>query len=217
MFAWFEKFTELIIVTLLGIVSFTTAYVSFQASLYDSKMFKEYTVAQNLKTEAESMYLEANQQYSQDAQTLVALDQLDVEILSNSSVSVLARQKYDALYFAGVSQEFGDAIDRASAERASTGEYFSPQEDKEYLDFLFGPYDEKTLAAEAQTKQGDVFNTYADKLILYTVLMAQCLFLLGVAAVVSRIKTKFLISSISMVIFAFTAILTTFIPFTGIE
>ena len=78
MLSWFSKFAEVIIVTLLGIVSVSTAYVSFQASLYDSKMFQEYAIGQSLKTEAESMYLEANQQYTQDAQTLVALDQLSV-------------------------------------------------------------------------------------------------------------------------------------------
>jgi hypothetical protein len=217
MLAWFQKFSEIVIVTLLGIVSVSTAYVSFQASLYDSKMFKEYTVAQNMKTEAESMYLEANQQYAQDAQTLVALDQLNVEILSNSSVTELAKEKYDALYFGGVSEEFGEAIDRAAAERDLTGEYISPQEDEQYLDFLFGPYEEKSVAAEDQTKQGDLFNTHADKLILYTVLMAICLFLLGVAAVVSRSQTKFVISLISLGIFAFTATLASLIPFTGIE
>jgi hypothetical protein len=62
-----------------------------------------------------------------------------------------------------------------------------------------------------------VFNTHADKLILYTVLMAICLFLLGVAAVVTRSQTKFVISLISLGIFAFTATLAAFIPFTGIE
>ena len=98
-----------------------------------------------------------------------------------------------------------------------TGEYVSPQEDEQYLDFLFGPYEEKSAEAEAQTKQGDSFNTHADKLILYTVLMAICLFLLGVAAVVSRSQTKFVISLISLGIFAFTATLAAFIPFMGIE
>ena len=219
MLAWFGKFTEVIIVTLLGIVSVSTAYVSFQASLYDSKMFQEYAVGQNMKTEAESMYLEANQQYAQDAQTLVALDQLNVEIASsNREVSALASKKYDAVYFGGVSEVFGQAIDRASElNNQGTGDYVSPQEDEEYLEDLFGAYTEKNIAADDQMKQGDAYNTYADKLILYTVLMALCLFLLGVAAVVSLVKTKFSISVIAMVIFAFTSALAAFIPYTGIE
>jgi hypothetical protein len=219
MFAWFEKFSEVVIVSLLGIVSVATAYVSFQASLYDSKMFQEYSVGQSLKTEAESMYLEANQQYAQDAQTLTALDQLNVEMeSSNSQIAALARKKYDALYYGGVSEVFGAAIERAwAANDKSDGAYVSPQEDKTYLEDLFGAYNEKNLAAEEQMKSGDAFNALSDKLILYTVLMALSLFLLGVAAVVAKTKTKFSISSIAMVIFVVAAFMSALVPFTGLD
>lgn len=219
MLAWFEKFSEVIIVTLLGIVSVATAYVSFQASLYDSKMFQEYAVGQSLKTEAESMYLEANQQYAQDAQTLVALDQLAVEMeSSNGQIAALAKDKYDALYYGGVSEVFGEAIDRASAaNEQSDGEYVSPQEDEAYLEDLFGAYSEKNVAAEDKMKTGDGFNSLSDKLILYTVLMALSLFLLGVAAVVSKTTTKFSISAIAMVIFTVTAFLSALVPFAPLD
>lgn len=219
MLAWFEKFAELIIVTLLGIVSVATAYVSFQASLYDSKMFQEYAIGQSLKTEAESMYLEANQQYAQDAQTLVALDQLAVEMESSSGQLVsLAKAKYDALYYGGVSEIFGEAIDRASAANDQPGaDYVSPQEDEAYLEDLFGAYTEKNVAAQEKMKSGDSFNSLSDKLILYTVMMALSLFLLGVAAVVSKITTKFSISAIAMVIFTVTAFLSALVPFAVID
>ncbi|NDC47529.1 MAG: hypothetical protein EBZ61_00350 [Micrococcales bacterium] len=219
MLAWLERFAELIIVTLLGIVSVATAYVSFQASLYDSKMFQEYAIGQSLKTEAESMYLEANQQYAQDAQTLVALDQLAVEMESSSGqIASLAQAKYDALYFGGVSEVFGEAIDRASAANDQPGaDYVSPQEDEAYLDDLFGAYSEKNVAAEEKMKSGDSFNSLSDKLILYTVMMALSLFLLGVAAVVAKITTKFSISAIAMVIFTVTAFLSALVPFAAID
>ena len=219
MLSWFSKFAEVIIVTLLGIVSVSTAYVSFQASLYDSKMFQEYAIGQSLKTEAESMYLEANQQYTQDAQTLVALDQLSVEMKSsNAEVSQLASEKYDAVYYGGVSDVFNGAIERTTAlNEQSPDEYISPQDDEAYLDELFGAYNEQSAAATDQMKKGDEYNSHGDKLILYTVLMALCLFLLGIAAVVRRNETKFAISAISMVIFTLTAALSAFVPFMGID
>jgi hypothetical protein len=219
MLAWFNKFSEIIIVTLLGIVSVSTAYVSFQASLYDSKMFQEYAIGQSLKTEAESMYLEANQQYTQDAQTLVALDQLSVEMkTSNAEIAQLAGEKYDAVYYGGVSEVLNGAIERASAlNEENPSEYISPQEDEAYLDDLFGAYDDKSLAAVDQMKKGDALNSSGDKLILYTVLMAVCLFLLGIAAVVSRNETKLSISAIAMVIFTFTAAMSAFVPFMAIS
>ena len=46
-----------------------------------------YAVGQTYKTEAESMYLEANQQYVQDAQTLLRLDELNVEVQSGDAAT----------------------------------------------------------------------------------------------------------------------------------
>jgi hypothetical protein len=43
------------------------------------------------------------------------------------------------------------------------------------------------------------------------------LFLLGIAAVVSRNETKLSISAIAMVIFTFTAAMSAFVPFMGIS
>lgn len=219
MLAWFEKYAEVIVVVLLGLVSVSTAYASFQASLYDSKMFQEYAVGQNVKTEAESIYLEANQQFVQDAQTLVKLDEIAVEMQSGSpEVAALATEKYASVYYGSVSDVFAEAIDRADALNASgEGDYVSPQDDEAYLDDLFGVYWEKNAEVENRMAMGDNYNALGDKLTLYTVLMALSLFLLGVAAVVKRVATKFSIAAIAMVIFTFTAILTAFIPFMPID
>lgn len=219
MVTWFEKYSEVVIVVLLGLVSVATAYVSFQASLYDSRMFHEYAVGQNFKTEAESLYLEANQQYVQDAQTLVRLEELAVEMRSGSpDVQALASEKYSAVYFDGVSTVFGEAIDRANEINSSgEGDYVSPQDDEAYLDELFGTYGEKIAQVDSQMALGDNYNALGDKLTLYTVLMALSLFLLGIAAVVKRAATRFSIAAIAMAIFTFTAVLTASIPFIPID
>src|SRR5690606_11412056 len=69
---------ELLIVTLLGIVSIASAWSSFQSSLYGGIQSASYAQAQTLQTEAESLYLEANQQYIRDGQTLARLNELSL-------------------------------------------------------------------------------------------------------------------------------------------
>lgn len=215
MLAWFDRFSEVIVVVLLGIVSVATAYTSFQASLYDSQMFAVYAVAQSYKTEAESLYLEANQQFIQDAQTLTSLDALAVEMVHGSpEVADLASAKYDSIYYDSVSDSFAAAIARADEINAANDkDYVSPQSDDAYLQDLFGSYWEKNDAAKEQIATGDRYNTLGDKLTLYTVLMAMSLFLLGVAAVVKRSMTKASITAIAMVVFTFAAVLTSLVPF----
>ncbi len=217
MFAWFNKHAELVVVILLGLVSVSTAYTSFQSSLYDSQMAGAYATGGTFKTEAESLYLEANQQYVQDAQTLTALDELNVEIENTSGAqAALAQAKYDSVWSTSVSSVFAEAIDRANAETDSTGTYVNPQDDQAYLDDLFGAYDAKDAESRTQLALGDEYNARGDKLTLYTVLMALSLFLLGVAAVVKVTKTRFILCAMAMVIFTIAAAMTAMIPFVGV-
>jgi hypothetical protein len=196
-----------------------TAYTSFQAALYDSQMASAYAVGQSYKTEAESMYLEANQQYVQDAQTLVKLFELNVEVESgDAATAALAQAKADAIYFASVSDTFAAAIAAADEANAASPDspYISPQDDETYLAELFGPYEEQAAAADEKIIAGDRANGLSDQLTLYTVLMALSLFLLGIAAVMKKFGTQFLIIGIAMVIFTFSAVLTATVPFVAL-
>jgi hypothetical protein len=217
MIAWFSKHAELVVVVLLGLVSVSTAYTSFQASLYDSQMAGAYATGGTYKTEAESLYLESNQQYVQDAQTLTALDALNVEIYNTSGdQAALAQAKYDSVWSSSVSSVLMEAIDRASAETDATGTYTNPQDDEAYLDDLFGAYDATNAESRAQLALGDDYNARGDKLTLNTVLMALSLFLLGVAAVVKVNQTRILLCVMAMVIFTVAAALTATIPVVGV-
>lgn len=212
---WFNKHMEIVVVTLLGLVSVATAYTSFQSSLYDSQMAGAYAVGQTYKTEAESMYLEANQQYVQDAQTLLRLDELNVEVQSgDAATSALAQAKVDAIFTSSVSPTFADAIAAADGANATNPDtYTSAQDDETYLNELFSPYEEKAASAEEQIQLGDRYNGLGDQLTLYTVLMALSLFLLGIAAVLKKFRMQILIVAVSMVIFTFASILTAMVPF----
>lgn len=202
---------EIIIVTLLGIASVATAYASFQSSLYDSVMAGEYTRGQNVKTEAESIYLEANQQYVQDAQTYAQLAVLGVDAISDDpAIAANAQAKIDALALTGIDDVLTAALDWSNA----TGNY--PLDSEEYLAARFGNYQELQDQATAHIAAGDQANGYGDRLTLYTVLLAIALFLLGIAAVVSSRTIKWGLIGVGTVITVVAIIFTTLVPFTAV-
>lgn len=208
--------TEVVIVVLLGVVSVATAYASFQSALYDGMQAAAYSEGQNAQTEAESLYLEANQQYIQDAQTLSRLAELSIAAeTGDPATAATAQATYDALYFMNVSEVLDDAIQRADASNAADAStYTSPLDDEQYEQSLFGAWSETDAKSEKIVDQGNVYNGFGDRLTLNATLMAITLFLLGVAAVVRRERTKFVLVGVGVVIFVVAAVLTALVPFT---
>ena len=205
---------ELLIVILLGIVSVATAWVSFQAALYDGQTAKSLSLSQSATAEAESLYLEGNQEYVQDAQTLARLTELQAQIDAGDPI---APDVYEALFFVAVSEHFGAAIERADAiDAAATEIYTSPLDDEEYQSVLFGAYAEKSDEAVALTQQADELDARGDWLTLTTVLMAISLFLLGVAAVVRSRRVQYSLIIIGSAIFVFAAAIMVTIPITWV-
>ncbi len=205
---------ELLIVILLGIVSVTTAWVSFQAALYDGQTAKSLSLSQSATAEAESLYLEGNQEFVQDAQTLARLTELQAQIDAGDPI---AADVYDALYFVAVSEHFGAAIERANAINAVDTEFYtSPLDDEEYQQVLFGAYGDRSEEAVALTAQADELDARGDWLTLTTVLMAISLFLLGVAAVVRSRRVQFALIIIGSAIFVFAGAIMLTIPVTWV-
>lgn len=209
---------ELLIVILLGLVSVATAYASFQSSLYGSQMAAAYAKGNDARTEAESIFLEANQQYMADAQTWRQLVLLEVEAMSSDpAVAELARAKAEELRFIAVDEVLQAAIDWSAAEGAADPEYYhDPQSSDEYLAARFDAYTDKLAESQQHLAAGDVANGYGDQLTLYTVLMAITLFLLGIAAVVRLHVVKWVLIGVGTAIFIVAAILTALVPFVGL-
>lgn len=202
---------ELVVVILLGIASVATAYASFQSSLWDSVMSSSYARGQNTKTEAESIYLEANQQYAQDAQTYSQLVILGVDALSTDpAVAADADTKIAALTMTGVDEVLEAALEWSNA----TGDY--PLNSDEYLQARFGEYRALQDQATGYITAGDQANGYGDRLTLYTVLLAVALFLLGIAAVVASMTIKRGLIIIGSVVTAVAIVLTALVPFTPV-
>lgn len=208
---WLFGRTELIVVILLGLVSLATAYASFEASLYGGIQQSSYTKGNNLQTEAESLYLEGNQQFTQDSQTI---QQLAVLQVAADAGDATAQAQYEELYFIAVSEDLDAAIQNGAQLDADEPEFYhDPQADEDYQNVLFGAYAEKADEGQALIAKGDEANGFGDVLTLSTVLMAITLFLLGVAAVLRRPKTQIAIAAIAIVIFIGAAIAASTVPF----
>ena len=202
---------ELIVVILLGVVSVATAYTSFQSSLYGGHSDDKISQSQAAGTSAESLYLEANQQFVLDAQTIQQLAVLQVAIDAGDP---LAAAQFDQLYFVAVSEDLDAAIGNAAAlDEADPGFWHDPQADEDYQSALFGGYAQESERAQELRVEGDALGLKGDTLGLYTALMAITLFLLGIAAVVRRPLMQWVLIGTGGAIFVVTAALTAMIPF----
>jgi hypothetical protein len=194
---------ELLTAILLGIVSVTTAYASFQAALYDGETAKQFTAGQNSQTEAESLYLEANQQYIRDVQLWDKMTELQIEIDNVPAQAAASQLKYDTLLFTSVSDELNAAIVWSAEQNAADPAVFtSPFESEEYQNALYGAWAEEDDKSIANFKAGDRADKNGDVLTLTTVMMAISLFLLGVAAVARQLRVQLILIGVGMLIYA---------------
>lgn len=206
---------ELVIAILLGIVSIGIAYASFQAALHDSEMAAAYQRGTALSAEAESLYLEGNQTYVQDADLWNQLLRLSIEAESSDPATAEnAQTTSEVLAFQAVSEDLAAAIEWADEQNAGDPDtYYSPLESEDYLAALFGGYQETKAQADTAVEEGNEANRLGDRLMLYTVLMSIALFLLGISAVVRQYRVQLILVFSGSAIFVLAAILTAFIPF----
>jgi hypothetical protein len=208
---WWRTHVELIVVILLGVVSVSTAYTSFQSGLYGGASDDRISQSEAAGTEAESLYLEGNQQYQKDSQTIGQLEQLKAAIDAGDPY---AQAQYEALYFIQVSgTDLEPAVEAAAALDESDPDFWhDPQVDETYQAALFDAYGEEKDRSEALRSEGDRIGDQGDQLGFYTALMAITLFLLGIAAVVKRAEMRWVLIAVGMGIFTLTAVLTAMIP-----
>ena len=208
---WWLRHVELIVVIMLGIVATATAYTSFQSGIYGGQSDDKISQSEAAGTEAESLYLEGNQQYVQDSQTI---QQLSAYSIAADAGDATASAQYDDLYFIGVSEELDAAIQNAAAlDESDPGFWHDPQADEDYQAALFGTYAEQSENSESLRKVGDDLGYNGDLLSLYTTLMAVSLFLLGIAAVLKRPVLQWILIATGGAIFLVTSILTAMVPF----
>jgi hypothetical protein len=209
---WWRRHVDLITVIMLGVVATATAYTSFQSGIYGGHSDDKISQSEAAGTLAESLYLEGNQQYVVDSQTI---QQLSAYAIAADAGDATAAQQYDDLYFIGVSAELDAAIQNAAAlDEADPDFWHDPQGDEDYQDALFGGYADEDANAVALRAEGDELGYRGDLLSLYTTLMAVTLFLLGIAAVLKRPVLQWVLIATGGAIFLVTLVLTALVPFT---
>lgn len=205
---------ELLTAILLGVVSVTTAYASFQASLYDGETAKQFSAGQNSQTEAESLYLEANQQYIRDVQLWDRMTELQIEIDNVPEQAAASQLKYDTLLFTSVSETLNKAILWSADQNvADPSTFTSPFASDDYQAALYGAFVEEDDKSVAAFEAGDAADKNGDALTLTTVLMAISLFLLGVAAVARQLRVQIILIGVSMAIYVVSLVMTASVPF----
>jgi hypothetical protein len=206
---------ETVLAVFLGLVAVGIAYASFQAALYDGKVISANTLGTNQATEAQALYLEGNQQWVQDAQLFDTLNLLALDTDNpDPAVAAAAQIKYDTIYFQSVSDEFDAAIKWAAEQNeVDPNIWYSPLDSEDYQDFLYSSYDEKIAESDATLATAAAADTYGDRHMLNTVLMALALFLFGLAAVVHAFRVKLILAVVGVAIFGVAVVLTAAIPF----
>ncbi|MBC9927792.1 MULTISPECIES: hypothetical protein [unclassified Leucobacter] len=216
---WMNRHFELVIAMLLGLASIVTAWASFQASLYDGEMSAANTRAGVLSAEAESLYLEGNQQYLSDGQLFDRLTELRIQSTSaDAAAAAVAAETIDVLTFQSMSEDFAAAVEWADAENEADPEMFThPQGDEAYLATLFGEYEQVKAQADTELANSSKFNDLGDQLTLNTVLLAISLFLFGIAAILRTYRTRLLITGVSAVVMVVATVLTFIVVSTPIS
>lgn len=217
--SWVSRHFEVLIALLLGLASIVTAWASFQASLYDGEMAAANTKAGVLAAEAESLYLEGNQQYLSDSQLFDRLTELQIQSGSaDAAAAAVAVETIDVLTFQSMSEEFAAAVAWADAENEADPAMFThPQGNEEYVAALFGQYEEVKASADAEIERSGMFNDLGDKLTLNTVLLAISLFLFGIAAILRTYRTRLLITGVSTIVMVVATVLTLIVVSTPIS
>jgi hypothetical protein len=206
---------ELLTAILLGVVSVTTAYASFQASLYDGETARQLSIGQNAQTEAESLYLEANQRYIRDVQLWDRMTELSLEMGdADPARAEIAQAQFQTLEFQSVSDNLSAAIDWSNTQNdANPDEYASPFDSEDYQNALYGAWAVEDDKSAAAFDAADVADSRGDELTLTTVLMAISLFLLGVAAVARQLRVQLILIGVAMAVYAVSLWQTLQVPF----
>lgn len=207
---WLNRHFTLVIAILLGLASVVTAWSSFLESTYDGDMATANTKAGVLAAEAESLYLEGNQQYASDSSLFDRLTELEVQSRSTDPAAAgVALESLEVLSFQSLTPEFEAAIEWADAENEADPEMFThPQGSDEYNEALFGGYHEVKADADAQLALSKQYADVGGQLTLSTVLLAISLFLFGIAAILGVGRIRLVATGSAILIMVVATIIT---------
>ena len=209
----FSAMLEMLIAIILGITAVLTAYASWQSSLYGGNQATNYTKGTAMIGEANSMYNEAAQYIAQDMNTWNTINSLRVDLefakyYEDTDEQERVQWKIDQIMADNVSEGLSAAIDWADAQT----EYASPFDKEGYLESYYVDANATYEQGEATIEEGQKANSLGDKLGLVTVIFAVVLFILGIVSNFKNIKTKIVVTGISILAMLFGLIMMLSVP-----
>ena len=212
-----EKFSrrfELFIAIILGITAVLTAYASWQSALYGGDQAEGYTQGNAYIADANQYYNEASQSVAQDTATWNEINSLRIDLAfaeSSGNTDDVERLQYklNQLMYESVSEGLGAAIEWADAQE----EYASPFEMEGFIESYYETANATYADGWAKIEEGTTANQLDDKQGLVTVILAVVLFMLGIVSTFSNMKTKFVVTGISLAALAFGVVMMLSVPF----
>lgn len=211
-----EKFSrafELFIAILLGITAVLTAWASWQGSLYDGNQAQAYTEGNAALADGNERWNAASQSIAQDMNTWNQISSLQVDLMyaenyNDTDAAQAAQYKIDQIMYNNVSEEFYAAIEWANAQDA----YASPFDMEGYTDIYYTDAQATLDAGYAQIAEGNTANELGDKQGLVTVIFAVVLFMLGIVSTFKNMRSKMVVTGISIVALMYGVIVMLGVP-----
>lgn len=209
----FSKAFELFIAIVLGLTAVLTAYASWQGSLYGGIQAQNYTEGNATLADGNERYNAASQLITQDMQTWneissLRVDQAFAESAGETDEVSRIQYKLDYLMYNNVSPDLEAAIAWADEQT----DYASPFEMEGYVDSYYVDANTVLDSGYAKITAGNEANGHGDKQGLVTVIFAVVLFMLGIVSTFNNMRTKFVVTGISIVALVYGIITMLTIP-----
>lgn len=212
-----EKFSrrfELFIAIILGITAVLTAYASWQSALYSGDQAECYTQGNALIADANQYYNEASQAIAEDSATWNEINSLRIDLAfaeSSGKTDDMERLQYklNQLMYENVSEGLGAAIEWADAQE----EYASPFEMEGFVGSYYEEGNAKYEEGWAKIEEGTANNQLDDKQGLVTVILAVVLFMLGIVSTFHNMRTKFVVTGVSLAALVYGFVMMLSVPF----
>jgi len=194
-----EAKLEIIIAIFLGITTLLTAWATWIGSLHGGNQATNYTKSNNVASDANSMYNEANQNLIQDMMlwnmiTEYKFDMVLADAKGDQAQVDLIEEKVDTIVADNCSEKFQDAITWALENNVS------PFDKEGYIDTYFMEANAKYDEAQALLEEGMKDNKNGDTYNLVTVIYSIVLFLLGIVGIFKHIPNRLLVLIIAIVL-----------------
>lgn len=202
-----EKVLEIIVAIFLGITALATSWASWIGSLHGGNQSTNYTLSNNLASEANSEYNTASQSLMQDMMTWnqineILIDSQFAEEQGDTDEVAKCEWRLDQLIYDNCTDEFIDAINWALEQEEMT----SPFEMEGYVDSYFGTYYDLITQSNEILEQGKKDNAHGDAFGLVTVIYSVVLFLLGIVGTFKNLPNRYIVLGVSVAGFLFATI-----------